>query len=156
MSFWVKGVGKPPPGKGVYIVQRLSWALGGDESGPSCYRDDGDQGTPLCCFRSRKQAEAYCRELEQQARRELSPFQFGEELELLTSLKKPALDRGLRQLGLKPPTAKAFRAEWGGIDWRAWWDAVAADLTDAQREGIFDLLDRLRFYEVTQAEFDPS
>ena len=59
-------------------------------------------------------------------------------------------------LGLQPPTAKSFPTEWGSINWRAWWDAVAADLTDAQRDGIYEMLDQLHFYKVVQAEFDPS
>jgi len=156
-GFWVRGPKKPPPGKGVFVVQRLSWNVGGDRAGPCFCNDEDDQGTPLRCFRSREEAEACCQELEQQARRELSPFQFHMgELELLTTLSEKEFRQALGKLGLTPPTGTAFRTEWRSIDWRVWWDAVAADLTDAQREGVFDLLDELRFYEVVQAELDPS
>jgi hypothetical protein len=149
-DFWVNGPRKPPPGKGAYIVQRLSWHVWGDESGPIFNKDEDDQGTPLRCFPDRKAAKACCRELETQARREVSPFQFhGGELELLTTLSKEEFRQAVRRLGLKPPDSKSS-------DWRPWWDAVAGGLTDAQREGIFDLLDQLHFYTIAQAELDPS
>jgi hypothetical protein len=158
-SLWVNPPTKPSPGKGVFVVQRLSWTVMQDESGPVFYRNEGDQGTPLCCFRDRERAEAYCRELQRQARRELSPFRFIQELEFLedlTSLSEKALCQGLRKLGLKPPTVRTFPTKWKTINWWAWWDAVAGDLSDAQREGIYELLDRLHFYEVVEAELDPS
>src|SRR3954471_5820996 len=107
-GFWVLGPKAPPADKGVYVVQRLSWNLGGDEAGPSFCRDEDDQGTPLRCFKSRKVAQAYCRELEAQARRELSPFQYHMgELELLTTMPEKDFRQALRRLGLKPPPAKS-------------------------------------------------
>jgi hypothetical protein len=156
-EFWVNEPKKPPPGKGIYLVQRLSWGLGGDDEGPSYYRYEGDQGTPLFGFRNRKAAEACCRQLEQQARREVAPFDFYDgELELLTSLSPAEFPKALRQLGLKPPTVRTFPTKYKTIDWPAWWAAVAADLSDAQRQGVFELLDQLHFYEVIQAEIDGS
>src|SRR5262249_54944908 len=124
-GFWVRGRTKPPAGKGVFVVQRLGWAVWGDEAGPGVNPDAGAEGTPLRCFRSWKAAEAYCRELETQARCELSPFRFhAGELELLTSMPEKEFCKALRRLGLTPPAGKS-------VDWRVWWDAVAADLTDA-------------------------
>ena len=32
-DFWVNGPRQPPPGKGVYVVHRLSWKLGTDGAG---------------------------------------------------------------------------------------------------------------------------
>jgi hypothetical protein len=38
--------------------------------------------------------------------------------------------------------------------WLAWWDERVDAMTDAQREGLWGLLDRLRFHSVTEVNLE--
>ncbi|HZY87645.1 MAG TPA: hypothetical protein VFE78_22590, partial [Gemmataceae bacterium] len=137
-----------PSRKRVYLVQRLSWFLGEVEGRPNCERAEDDNGVPVRAFLGRGRAESFCRGLERQARRELTPFQFA------PAYPGPEATRALAGLGLRPPTAQEFprRGARDQIDWWAWWDAVAAELSDGQREGLWDVLASTHLYEV--AMFD--
>jgi hypothetical protein len=129
--------------KRVYLVQRRGWFLGEAEGRPSCWRHEEDNGVPVRTFLGRQRAETFCRDLERQARREMAPFQFA------PAGPGPSA-QALAGLGLRPPTAQEFprRGARDRIDWWAWWDAVAPELTDAQREGLWGVLEEVHFYEV--------
>lgn len=150
-------MGKNPAGrarpKKLYLVQRLGWNVWEDGGRPACSRDENDCGVPVRAFNGRQQAEAFCREQERQARRELSPFQFRHDF---AEEEKERLIAGLIELGLQPPTPQEFPslAYKGLIEWRAWWDAVAPGLTDQQREGVWDLLEDIHFYEVAAINWE--
>jgi hypothetical protein len=129
----------------VYLVQRLGWFLGEEEGRPNCERAEGDNGVPVRAFLSRPRAESFCRELERRARREMAPFQFA------PAYPGPSAAQALAGLGIRPPTAQEYPRQGARdrIDWWAWWDAVAQELTDAQREGLWGLLEGVHFYEVS-------
>jgi hypothetical protein len=122
-------------GKKAYVVQRRGWFLEEAEGRPACWRQEGDNGVPVRAFRSRERAQDFCRELEGAARRELLPLQFALPFDGPQETRALA---GLRGLGLRPPTPQEFprREARGQIDWWAWWDAVAPELTDEQRQGL--------------------
>jgi hypothetical protein len=128
----------------VFLVERLGWFLAEDEGRPTCERSEEDNGVPVRAFLGRQRAETFCRELEQRARREMTPFQFA------LAHGGPPAAQALAGLGLRPPTAQSYprRGARDRIDWWAWWDAVAPGLTEAQREGLWGLLEEVHFYEV--------
>jgi hypothetical protein len=148
-----KASGSRPQPKKLYLVQRLGWNVWEDGGRPACSRDDSDCGVPVRAFNGRKQAEEFCREQERQARRELSPFQFHHDF---TEEEEERLLAGLRELGLEPPTAQEFpyRDSENLIEWRAWWDAVAPGLSEAQREALWDLLEGVHLYEVVAIDWE--
>jgi hypothetical protein len=141
----------------VYVVSRLGWRVSiyGDRGYFSRHEDD--RGVPVAAFASRDSANALCRVLEEEARREVTPFQFEDALECMTSLDQETLCARLADLGLPPPSARQFPLDGEGkyVNWDAWWDHVAGGATDEQRAGVWALLDRIAFYEVVEAELEP-
>lgn len=50
---------------------------------------------------------------------------------------------------LKLPVPKKGNGKYSfGIDWEAWWDGLYFDMTDAQRETIWDAQDQFDWYKV--------
>jgi len=102
---------------------------------------------PTKSFLTREKAEAYRKQIEPAARRFDNPF----ECEGLgeadwTSLSKAELDAGLRKLGFTPPRDD---------DYFGWWLSEVGDTCTAeQRHGVYDLLDRVQFYEVVKTEVE--
>ena len=60
-----------------------------------------------------------------------------------------------RRTGLPAPAEQRPNADSGGeyIDWLRWYDGLADTLTDAERDAVWDLLDRLELYRVVEVEF---
>ena len=57
-----------------------------------------------------------------------------------------ALVARVKKLKLKPPTKK--KGEWG-VNWEAWWDDNYFNMTDDQRDAIWERLTEFNFYQVT-------
>jgi hypothetical protein len=135
-----------PGGRTIYLVQRRGW-----------YGDASDlivragvpvgPGVPVRAFTDEAQAEACRRELVRAAIREVDPAPI---LPLLgpvgpaewTSLSPEEFEVELRKLGIEDDF-------WTFLFGRDWWDQDGG-LTEAQREGVWQLFDCLPFYEVVQ------
>ena len=133
----------------LYLLSRGTWRL---PWGGSFHRCESDSSVPLEVFATREKAEARRRELEAVAHHELSPFLFGD-LNQLSRIDEEEFSLEVDKLGLPPP--QGF--EWEGrafCDWSGWWDILAGDMTDDQRAGVWDLLDKLNFYTITVIELE--
>lgn len=143
---------------GIYLVQRMSWTVWDDDGRGQCTRHEEDQGVPVRAFRSEAAAQAYCAELEAEARRELNPFQFHHgEIGLLTADEdEDRFLEGVARLGLEAPTSERYHNENNPdyVDYAVWWDAVQATLTPEQREGVWSLLDDLCLYVVVETTLE--
>lgn len=121
-----------------YVVHQRSWN----------YNDEYfyAEGTfPLKTFLAREKAEEHRLSLEREGRTFDNPFEVeGLSLEEWTSLSKEELDAGLRKLKLNPPDHD---------DYYGWWtDEIEGTVTAKQRHGVYDLLDRVQFYEVVEVK----
>jgi hypothetical protein len=134
----------------VHVVQRLGWRLGLG----IFHREEEDGGVPVRAFRRKKQADALCAALEQQARRELSPFRFlCGELECMTGLTEEQFWQKLAELGIPRPAQPLGNDVADNPAWQAWWDEVAGGLGPEQRQAIWDLLwPRPVFYGIVEGE----
>ncbi|MCI0704222.1 MAG: hypothetical protein L0241_24455 [Planctomycetia bacterium] len=57
-----------------------------------------------------------------------------------------ALVAVFKKLKLTPPTKKKDEYE---VDWEGWWDRNYFNMTDAQRDAIWNALNKYNFYKVT-------
>jgi hypothetical protein len=122
-----------------YVVHRRNWWYN-DE-----FNEAFDAGSPVQTFLSRDKAEAYRREKECTARKRgelTNPFWFqGLDWDDWSSLSQAAFDRRVSELGVEPL---------GRRPPYDWWDKIEGDLTDEQRNVIWDLLDRVQLFEVVE------
>jgi hypothetical protein len=137
----------------------MAWctALNDDFGRGVCQQHESPEGVPVRAFDTKAKAAKYARDLTEEAKRELNPFQFtyqdvdllmkgdGDELALIAALEKQKL----------PSPQHVARTSYGShnIDWPRWYDEIADSLTDAEREAIWNLLDRLELYRVVEVEF---
>lgn len=144
----------------VYIVQQIQWE----------YTDEWfihGYDEPLKAFLHRDNAEEHRRALEAEARREIMALDpddgywsrnlgatFGS-FDALTSLEPRALQERLREMGLPPMPSNELDhpALWDADWWNVAWAAVEEDAGRA--EAFWGLFDRLRFFEVIEAELEP-
>jgi hypothetical protein len=134
-----------------YIVQQVSWNYNDEWY----YREDGD-GTenspnfhrPVKVFRSRENAEAFAHEKDVAARKGWggNPFSFCESLDQMTTLSTEEFWERVQALGVPRPSAQPG-GYWFGYDW---WER--AKLKPEVANAIWDLFDRVRFFEVIEIE----
>jgi hypothetical protein len=131
-------------GRAIYLVQRLV-----RPEFYEAYMERENVGLPVHACARAEDAERRRQELEQEARRVVCPFLLGAPTEYST-LEAPDLADRFRALGLRR-LPRTFDWE-SAADWLRWWDEHAETLTHEQRHGIWEALDRLRFYEVVEIE----
>jgi hypothetical protein len=124
----------------VFIVERLNWRPSGD----------GWLGLPgsdrVRTFPDREAAEADTRRREWDVRRRVNPFRCGgPRLHYQTRFDAARLFDWFLDLGLDPPGVTPDSAVWA-----AWWDRYQPEMTDAQRAAAWEVLDRVRFFRVTE------
>ena len=127
----------------VYLVQEVRWERDDWENPEWLYRTDPEVGAPVKAFTDPNAAEAFRLGLERQARGGRNPFQHGRELSDLTSLPEGPLRDWLLDAGLTPPKWKLNPVVLSG-----WWEHHAAEMTELQRDKVWEALDLLRFYTV--------
>lgn len=132
----------------LYLVQRRTWyGEYGVYDDPDCIEGGG---VPVAMFATRKEAAARVRELEKQARREMSsPFLLltAEVFDSELGFTDEEFCAAIRALGLKPPKEKKVR--YGSCrPWAAWYDEIAETLTPDQRDGIWALFAKVKVYEI--------
>jgi hypothetical protein len=107
-------------------------------------------GDPERVFGDRADAERYADERNRQLRADFNnPFSLGNPGYGAT-VGEAKFVKTVAKLGLTPPTKKkgAYR-----IDWEAWWDRIYYDLTDAQRDAIWNALNPA-FYVVRPTKLE--
>jgi hypothetical protein len=113
------------------------------------YRQN-DGLTSYKAFRTREAAEAERAENEDFARHEMDmhPFQINGlcEWEAWSSLPQDEAVARVEAMGLPPPGAGYGDT----LGWEDWWDEM--DLTFEQADAVWDMLDKIRFWEVIEVE----
>jgi hypothetical protein len=129
----------------LHVVQRLNW----QGYGAGIARLPG--ATRLRSYKSRVAAERDCRRRETAARAAVNPFTCGgPALHYQTSLDADRLHDWLLDAGLEPPAAQDDKRDWAG-----WWRQTHDRLSEAQRERVWEALDRVRFFEVVERPARP-
>jgi hypothetical protein len=132
----------------VFVVQKFNW-----EYNDEYYYHD-DEGSAIKTFRDRAKAEAYRLQLERDCRDGINPFEMNDlDLAGQTSLSAAELGRRLRAAGIEPPEGIDEDND-GYVEFFEWWSDAADDLTGEQRNVVWDLCDRARFYEVVETEVE--
>jgi hypothetical protein len=144
-----------------YLVQQINW----DYNDEYYFRWDGEAGelgdgepdalSPLQTFLRRTKAETYWRKLEERARGKQNPFDYGAlggDLDDYSNLSPAEFRDRLRAVRLTPPSF----GENGRLrdSLSEWWEREAPDMTPEQRSAVWDVLDRVRFYEIVQTTLD--
>jgi hypothetical protein len=143
-----------------YVVQQVHWEYNDEyyfrlEGETGELGDEDSDQTALRTFLSRKKAEAWWRQREEQARGDRNPFDFGAlggDLDDYSNLSPAEFRDRLRAAGLSPPSF----GENGRLrdDLAGWWQREVIDMTPEQRSAVWDALDRVRFYEIVETTID--
>jgi hypothetical protein len=137
-------------GATVYLVERAAYSASDYGETPQYYASDGEEGpsyVPVRAFADKAAAQAYRKELEAEARRDLPPALFvGYEL-------PGGLAAKLQAAGLTPP--KFTGPDYKHADqFRKWWAAHSAEMTPHQRAAVWDLFKGVSFYRVTETTLE--
>lgn len=142
------------PGQTAYVVLRRHWLgeLGEDGSWRLALADSKSCGWPIAVFDTLTAADACQAKLEADARRWPFPFRFGTPHEW-SNLQTNQLWGMLVKLGKID-----FASVWTDFTapdflWCRWWDSVVPTLRQEEIDLVWSLYDRLRFYEITEAEY---
>jgi hypothetical protein len=122
----------------VYVVERITMGYEGTVN-----------GEPERVFAGKAAAVKFAAERTLAARAFTNPFEWntgpiitGGETKLAAVITK---------LGLKPPTKK--KGEYG-INWSRWWDQTYEQMSEQQRDAIWDALDKKKLYRVVKNELE--
>jgi len=144
-----------------YLVCQVDWEYN-DEGG---YGPRGEEAR--LAFRDRDRAEAHRLELERQSRKawhDPNPARFtldydscGDEtyLSCSTSLDEETLAGRLAERGvpLPPPNSPGHRPRYNWLS-GDWWEEAQRQVPQADWPWLWDLFDRVRFYEVVEVPLD--
>jgi hypothetical protein len=97
----------------------------------------------VAVFPTAAEADADARVREAEARRKVNPFRFGATWADRSHLPEPLFCDFLRDAGIEIPDEK-------DRDWAKWWESTGAALSAAQRERVWEGLDRVRFFAVAE------
>lgn len=125
-----------------FTVERLVWQRHGDRWLTVPGAD------PVRTFADRATAAATAREHEWAVRRRVNPFRCGgPRLHYQTGFGVARLYDWCLDHGLDPPGVTPDSRAWAD-----WWQGHHAAFTDAQRAAVWEVLDRVRFFRVAEAE----
>ncbi len=111
--------------------------------------DGGPLRVPEVVLFDRAAAERERERRELAVREMLNPFWFGPIREL-SSRDATAVHARLRELGSFPVPLSYADVD----DWVAWWDRESANWTAEQRTAVWDMLDKIRLFEVIEIEVE--
>lgn len=127
---------------GVYVLERFNWRKG---RGQWLNLPGADH---IRSFVDRADADARCREMEWDLRRRVNPFSCGGPfLHYQTSFDAARLFDWCLDANLEPPGLTNDSRVWAD-----WWATHHEKMTDAQRASVWEALDRVRFYRVSETE----
>jgi hypothetical protein len=126
-----------------FVVERLNWRRA---DGERFYRYPGS--TRIASFDSADEAEKFRRDNEAIARAAVNPFagSLASPTEQ-TSLPENVFCDWLTDHGIDPPKQAK---KTGQRDWSAWWEKSSKKWNDAQRSSVWDRLDRVSFFRVSE------
>jgi hypothetical protein len=142
---------RPPSSKRpVYVVQQLHW-----EYNDNWYDIRTDE--PIKAFRDRDSAELHRLELEEKVRDggyPSNPCEYAGGLAQASSLTEEQVVARLQEWGVPPPPRTTDgRAQADFYD-DAWWLGLRERLSRRQFFDVWDLFDKVRFYEVVEINLD--
>jgi hypothetical protein len=141
----------------VFLVARIGWKVETRNGGTDIWEDlrnvagEDRRFVPVAAFATRDAAEARTRELELEAARLFNPFCRLGPLAAQTSLPEDDFRRLLGELVASLPDAPLDAAGRTRF-WRLWWEEYMPTWSDEVLAKVWDLLDRIRFYEVLEVE----
>lgn len=106
---------------------------------------------PEAVFADRAAAEIECARREREGRELLNPFWLGG-LEAATSLSEVAFRSRVSALGVPSPPLAPNTYEHAHLV--VWWDTESPDWTADQRAAVWELLDKVRLFEVIETELE--
>jgi hypothetical protein len=136
-----------------FVVVRRNWRPAGH--GGTYVLVPGEVRESSFALEQEAREEAALREAD--ARRKVNPFRCGTTWVDRCHLPESVFSDFLRDGGIAPP-AKASRSKKKPpvpLDWAAWWEKKGAKLGEAERQRVWEGLDRLRFYEVREQPVRP-
>jgi hypothetical protein len=139
-----------------FLVRRLGWKV----CDAVWHRDtlntptDDPRTVPVAAFADRSAAEARARHLDREARRLCNPFWSGNRVEWKTSLGESEFLSRLARLGIVPPPSSRPRAGSPAYDWWPWWEQHAHGWPEELFHAVWDLFDKVRFYDVAEVEME--
>jgi hypothetical protein len=101
-------------------------------------------------FASKAAAKEYAGQLNRELRALANPFADDAEADWLISRGEKALLALVKKLKLPDPK----KAGSSYIEWEQWWDGHYFDMTDAQRDAIWDALDKFNWYAVQTTQME--
>jgi hypothetical protein len=145
----------------LYLVQEILWEVTFEIPEPIWIFEDRrtwepdeatfrcanpEHGRPVKLFTDKRSAEHFRAECEKKARQARNPFLHGEALEDLTSMPPGVFHDWLADANIAAPPVTPFDP----VAWYTWWQGE--DLTEEQREKVWQALDRVPFFTVVQVE----
>lgn len=132
-----------------YLVERAAykaWEYQGKLHYAASEGDEGPSYVPVRAFADKRAAEAYRKELEAEARRDLCPALFVDALPKDLAAK-------LKAAGVTPPkfTGPDYKH---GDQFRKWWADHAADVTPSHRAAVWAAAKGVSFYRVTETTLE--
>ena len=103
---------------------------------------------PERVFASKKAAQEHAERLNRELRAHTNPFANAREPGFLMS-DEDILFRLLKTFGVAKPKLPK-----GHMKWDQWWARVAAELTEEQRDAVWDVFDDLKWYEVRETTLE--
>jgi hypothetical protein len=100
---------------------------------------------PTTVYANKQAATARAKALNAELRAVTNPFE-GCSAEYMVKGGEKALLALLKEIGAPAPAKP--KPSYPYIDWEKWWDGAYFDMTDAQRDAIWDALDKFDWYEV--------
>jgi hypothetical protein len=135
-----------PAAKVFYAVERLDWAWGDRV----LLRLPGS--TRLQSYPTREEAEQDRADREESARARVNPFIVGgDALHYQTSLDEGRLHDWALDAGVTPPNP----GKGGKRNWARWWEKESPRWEEGQRRRMWEALDRVRFFTVTERPARP-
>lgn len=129
--------------------------LADDSYQPLRDEDRGPVWVPEAAFSTRAAAERERERRELAARELLNPFWL-DPVDSLSSCTETGFRERLREFGLTPPEPVRGPPQLGGDmgDWAPWWDAESGAWSDELRAAVWELLDKVRLFEVVETELE--
>jgi hypothetical protein len=143
-----------------FVVVRLGWEERYEDDRSFDLVETEDEGRtlgrPLAVFTNKKDADARKEQLEREEREALSPFTFVGRAEYhLRGVTSLSLEQFLAKLKEIAPKARLPKtSKYDERDWNGWWEKYADTLSEEQRQGVWELLDRLELYRVMPTEVE--
>jgi len=131
-----------------YDVRRRNWRWSpGNEHTPRGWVCFPGPGTTVAEFDFFDDAEHDWGKREAAVRLRINPFDCGP-LSAVTSFPDPILRDFLMDASIEPPAP--------GITWEAWWIANREQLSDEQQARVWQAVDKVRFFEITEEAIGPE